>query len=122
MLQVVKQIEKILDSKVITYSIQLSKIDYIEHQLRLIFGTDTKELSNGELKVLCYLSLYPEIKEAKFQIINNGVRTSKKSIDNDITKFKDLNIIEVVDCKVKFNDSIIVYFQPSYLLTKIELI
>lgn len=108
----------------IEYSLLMNKLEYIEFQLRLIFGEDSKLLSKGEFKVLSYFFYYPNLDESFNKILSSGLRTNRKSIQNDLTKFRDKsynNLLTVEDGVVKFNENIVILLEPAKFELNIEL-
>lgn len=118
---ILKQFDKL---KQVEYSLLMNKLEYTEFQLRLIFGEESKLLSKGELRVLSYFYNYPIVTEAINQILTSGLRTNKKSIQNDLTKFRDKsynNLITVNDGIIKFNDGIIILLEPAQFNLNIQI-
>lgn len=88
--------------QVIPVNLERNKIDFVEMQFSWALGNKVKEMSKGQLTVLSIFYLYRDIKEAKKIIVEKGLRTSSKSIDNDITFFKSSDFIDVVDGHIIF--------------------
>lgn len=104
----------------IPYRLIMTPADYVEFQLRLILGDKAHLISKGELKSLSYMYLYPNIKEATNQLISLHIRNSKKSVDNDLSKFRSLNWISTQEDNIVFNSNITINKTPEYYLIRIE--
>lgn len=108
-------------AKNIPYELTLSLPDYIEFQLRLIFENEINNFSKGELQVLSYLYLYPNVNEAIDKLLASRIRSSRKSVHNDISKFRGYSILSLDDKIVKFNPDIIIVKTPNLFSVKVKL-
>lgn len=104
------------------FTIKYTLKEFIEYQLRILFGAEAKNFSKGEFQVLSLFYIYSNVKEVKIKILELGLRTSNKSVDNDITKFKDLEIIEIDSGVIKFNKGLKIYKDPSQFIYNLVIV
>jgi hypothetical protein len=88
--------------ELIPVNLKLPLVDFIEMQFRWALGKEARKMSKGQLSVLSIFYIHRDVKEAKRKIIDEGLRTNLKSVDNDITFFKDLDFIDVHEGKIIF--------------------
>lgn len=108
--------------KTIKNNLSMTLVEYVEFQFRLILGSFVSNYSKGELQVLSRLYLNTELKESIDIILSDKVRTNRKSIDNDIRKFRKDNILEIIDDKVEFNKDFFIITEDANFFLKITVI
>ena len=103
-------------------NLDLSPVEYIEYQLRLLLGNEVNTLSKGQLKILSYFYKYRNVKEASSVILDSKLRTSKKSIANDLTTFGEhgLKWLKVQEGNIEFIEAFRLKESPDEFLVKIK--
>lgn len=108
--------------KTIKNNLDMSLVEYVEFQLRLILGSSVINYSKGELQVLSRLYLNKYLKDSIDVILKDKIRTNKKSIDNDIRKFKKDEILDIIEDKIEFNNAFVILTEEANFSLKINIV
>lgn len=108
--------------KTINFNLNMSLVEYVEFQFRLILGSFVTNYSKGELQVLSRLYLNNDLKQSIEIILTDKIRTNRKSIDNDIRKFRKDNFLEIVDDKIEFNKDLFLITENANFNLKISIV